>query len=249
MLVAAPFDGQTAHGSAMERGTLYGVSVGPGDPELMTLAAVHAIEAADVVAVPNIGHGRQTALQIAAAYLEGKELLDCATPMAKDRSVVEAAYAAIADAICALLDEGKTVAYLCLGDIGVYSTFGYVNDIVRGRGYKTEIIPGVTSFCAAAAALGTTLCEGPEQLLVVPASAASTDLDAALDVPGTKVLMKPGSDIAELRGKLAERSLLDSAAMVANCGLPDEQVVPHLADAGDAADYFSVIIVKDTGAV
>ena len=73
-------------------GKLFGVSVGPGDPELLTLKAVRIIEQANVVAVPNIGHKRQTALQIAAAYLSGKELLDCPTPMTKDRTKVLTAY-------------------------------------------------------------------------------------------------------------------------------------------------------------
>ena len=243
----APIDETMMQQPATGRGRLVGVSVGPGDPEFMTLKAVRAIREADVVAVPDIGHKRQTAYLIAKPYLDGKELVDCATPMTKDRSVAKAAYERIADAICGLLDEGKTVAYLCLGDIAVYSTFGYVNDIVRARGYETGIVPGVTSFSASAAALGTTLCEGPERLLVVPATAA--DIDAVLDAPGTKVFMKPGADIADLRGTLAERGLLDRAAMVANCGLPDERVFPRLTDAEDTADYFSVIIVKDPGTV
>ena len=72
----------------MANGKLYGVSVGPGDPELLTFKAVRVIQESDVVAVPNIGHKRQTAYTIAEAYLEGKELLDCSTPMTKDRAIV-----------------------------------------------------------------------------------------------------------------------------------------------------------------
>ena len=89
------------------RGKLFGVSVGPGDPELLTLKAVRVIREADVVAVPNIGHKRQTAFDIAKEHLQGKQLLDCATPMTQDRAATEAAYAKIADDVCALLDEGK----------------------------------------------------------------------------------------------------------------------------------------------
>lgn len=237
------FDEQGTDGRDARRGKLCGVSVGPGDPELMTLKAVRAIGEADVVAVPNTERGRQMALQVAEEYVAGKELLECTTPMTRDRSIVMAAYTDTADAVCALLDAGKTVAYLCLGDITVYSTFIYVHDIVRARGYETVIIPGVTSFTASAAALGVTLCEGPERLLVVPA--AATDIDAVLDVPATKVFMKPAPDIGRLRARLAERGLMDGAAMVTNCGLPDQKVFPRLEDADDVTDYFSVIIVKD----
>lgn len=227
----------------MSRGKLYGVSVGPGDPELLTLKAVRIIQEADVVAVPNIGHKRQTAYAIAEAYLTGKALLDCSTPMTKDRAVVEAAYGKIADDICAQLDRGRAVAYLCLGDIGVYSTYIYVHELVVARGYDAEIIPGVTSFSAVAAKLGTALCEGPERLLVAPVMAA--DVDEILDVPANKVFMKSGRAIAELRDKLAQRGQLEHASMVANCGLPDEKVFQRFADIDDDTDYFSVVIVKE----
>ncbi len=221
---------------------LYGVSVGPGDPELLTLKAVRIIREADVVAVPNIGYKRQMAYAICEAHLEGKELLDCSTPMTRDREVVKAAYAKIADDVCALLDAGKSVAYLCLGDIAIYSTYFYVHDIVVARGYEAEVLPGVTSFSACAARLGMPLCEGPERLLVAPVMAS--DVDDILDVPATKVFMKSGRAVHELRDKLQERGQLEGASMVANCGLPDEKVFARFADADDDADYFSVVIVK-----
>ena len=230
----------------MKRGVLYGVSVGPGDPELLTLKAVRAIERADVVAVPDIGRKRRTAYSICEEYLGGKELLDCSTPMTRDRSLAQAAYERVAGDICALLDEGKSVAYLCLGDIGVYSTYAYVHDIVVVRGYEALIIPGVTSFSASAAKLGTALCLGSERLVVAPASSAS--IDDVLDMRATKVFMKSGKQLGELQRKLAERGQLDRASMVANCGLPDERVYERFADvdADGDADYFSVVIVKSS---
>lgn len=230
----------------MKRGVLYGVSVGPGDPELLTLKAVRAIERADVVAAPDIGHKRRTAYSICEEYLGGKELLDCSTPMTRDRSLAQAAYERVAGDICALLDEGKSVAYLCLGDIGVYSTYAYVHDIVVARGYEALIIPGVTSFSASAAKLGTALCLGSERLVVAPASSAS--IDDVLDMRATKVFMKSGKQLGELQRKLAERGQLGRASMVANCGLPDERVYERFADvdADGDADYFSVVIVKSS---
>ncbi len=227
----------------MEKGILYGVSVGPGDPELLTLKAVHAIQEADVIAVPNIGHGRQTALSIAAEYIEGKPQIECSTPMTRDAEVRHAAYAENARVISELLDAGKNVAYLCLGDIGVYASFAPVNELVRAAGYDVHIIPGVTSFSASAARLGIVLCEGSERLLVSPVM--SGNVDEILDVPANKVFMKSGKAVAELRDKLAERGELEHASMVANCGLPDEKVFPHFADIEDDTDYFSVVIVKE----
>lgn len=227
----------------MGKGKLYGVSVGPGDPELLTVRAIRAIREADVVAVPNIGHKRQTAYAIAEEHLAGKELLDCSTPMTRDRSVVQAAYVKIADDLCAQLDAGRDVAYLCLGDIAIYSTYIYVHDIVVARGYDAEIIPGVTSFSACAAKLGVALCEGPERLLIAPVMAAN--VDDILDVSANKVFMKSGKAVHELRDKLVARGQLERASMVANCGLPDEKVFNRLADIDDDTDYFSVVIVKD----
>ena len=138
----------------MRAGTLYGVSVGPGDPELMTVKAVRVIREADVVALPDAGGTELTAASIAGGLLQGKERLLCPTPMSRDRDAVRAAHEATADQICALLDGGKAVAYLCLGDISLYSSFSYVCDVVRGRGYATQVVPGVTSLSAAAATLG-----------------------------------------------------------------------------------------------
>ncbi|ACV23493.1 Cobalt-precorrin-2 C(20)-methyltransferase [Slackia heliotrinireducens] len=225
------------------KGKLFGVSVGPGDPELMTVKAIRTIRECDVVAVPNIGHKRQTAYTIAAEYLEGKELLDCSTPMTHDHAEAMAAYERIADDLCELLDAGKSVAYLCLGDIGVYSTYIYIHEIMQDRGYDAVIIPGVTSFSACAARLGTALCQGHERMLVTPVMAR--DVDEILDVPANKVFMKSGKRLFELRDKLAERGMLDRASMVSNCGLSDEKVFEHLADMGDTGDYFSVVIVKE----
>ena len=227
----------------MEKGKLFGVSVGPGDPELLTLKAIRAIKEADVVAVPNIGHKRQTAYTIAEEYVQGKEVIDCPTPMTRDAEVRKAAYADNARAICEHLAEGRNVAYLCLGDIGIYASFAPVNEHVRAAGYEVIIIPGITSFSASAARLGTVLCEGSERLLVSPVM--SGDVDQILDVPANKVFMKSGRDVLSLRDKLAERGQLDGASMVANCGLPDEKVLAHLADVTeDDTDYFSVVIVK-----
>jgi precorrin-2/cobalt-factor-2 C20-methyltransferase len=231
-----------ARADAGEKGTLYGVSVGPGDPENLTLRAVRVLKAADVIAAPSTGRNRQTALGIVADYIAGKPVVDCVTPMSKDPAVIAQAHDRIADDLCALLDEGKSVAFITLGDVGVYSTYYYTHARVAARGYRTEVVPGVTSFCDAAARLGRPLCLGAEPLLIVPVSTGNAE--ALLDLPANKVFMKAGRDLGELRETLAARGELDDTAAVANSGLPREQVCEKFADLDVDSGYFSVVLYR-----
>ena len=226
----------------MERGKLYGVGVGPGDPELVTKKAERVLREADIVAVPDKGAGEKTALNIVADIVAGKELLYCPTPMVRDRAVLDGCYEQIANDICSLLDEGKNVAFITLGDPTVYSTYIYVHKKVLARGYEAELIPGVPSFCAVAARLNTSLCEGAERLLIVPASHDAAD---CLDIRANKVFMKAGKAIGELQAQLAERDMLEHASLVANCGMEGELVCPRFADMTDGTGYFSIVLVKE----
>ena len=225
----------------MTRGRLYGVGVGPGDPELLTLKAARLLREADVVAVPDKGSGEKTALNIVCDLVKGKELLYCPTPMVRDQDALDGFHSKIADDICALLDGGKQVVFITLGDPTVYSTYIYIHKKVLARGYDAELVPGVPSFCAVAARLGVSLCEGSERLLVVPASHDEID---CLEFPANKVFMKAGRAIGELRDQLADHGLLDRASMVANCGMEDEAVYPRFGDMEDGTGYFSVVILK-----
>lgn len=176
--------------------------------------------------------------------MEGKPLLLCDAPMVRDQAQLEAAYTRNAERIIALLDEGKSVAFLTLGDPSIYSTYLYTHHRVTARGYEAQIIPGVPSFCAAAAALGGGLCEGSQRLLIVPAS--HRDMSDCLEVDANLVFMKAGREIGALREALAEHGLLDRAAMVENCGMETERVCPRFADAGDSG-YFTVVLVRRDG--
>ena len=233
-------------GEAMERlrrgGKLYGVGVGPGDPELLTLKAVRVLREADVVLVPDSVKADKTALHIASAYLQNKTVETVTTPMVRDKAVVDAAYTAAAGRICALLDQGKQVAFLTLGDPTVYSTYMYIHEKVLARGYDVEVVPGVPSFCAAAARLNLSLCQGSEPLLIIPASHGAEEL---LDVKANKVFMKAGKSILELQSQLRDRGLLDHAAMVENCSMENERVYPRFADLQEASGYFSLVIAKE----
>ena len=225
-------------------GKLYGVGVGPGDPELITQKAARIIRQAHVVAVPDRGSGGQTARAIAGELLEGKEILTCATPMVRDREKVQAAYRRAAEDICALLEAGKDVAFLTLGDPTVYSTYIYIHRLVEQAGYPTEIVPGVPSFCAAAAKLGVSLCQGEERLLVVP---ASHPVDDCLEVQANLLFMKAGRDLPALKEKLAGAGLLEQAALVSNCGMEGERICTRLAEENGGEGYFSVVLVRRGG--
>lgn len=227
----------------MEQGILYGVGVGPGDPELLTLKAVRILRECDTVAVPRAGAGELTALQIAADYLADQPVLHCDMPMTRDRAARDAAHDRAADAICALLAAGKTVAFLTLGDPAVYSTYWYVHRRVLTRGFAAQMVAGVPSFCAAAAALGRALCEDGEMLHIIPASHEATEQGLALQ--GSKVLMKAGKRILEVRDKLAATGALQNAALVERCGMEGERIVTDLATLSDPTGYFSVILVKE----
>ena len=227
----------------MARGKLYGVSVGPGDPELITLKAARILREADVIAAPSIGSGLKTALRIVECYIEGKDVIDCSTPMTRDKQASARAYEQVCDKLGALLDQGLDVAFLALGDAGVYSTYFYIHERMVARGYDCEVIAGVPSFCAAAARLGVALCEGSEQVTIAPV-AAGNPADV-VDVPGTKILMKSGRELLALRDLLRERGTVGQAKLVVNCGLPGEMVVDNLNDLDEEPGSMAIVIVKD----
>ena len=216
----------------MEAGTLYGVGVGPGDPELMTLKAVKTALACDLIAVPHKDAAKCTALKIAlgaAPELAEKPLLTVDMPMTKDADLLEESYRKGAALLEAELAQGKNVCFLTLGDPTVYSTYLYLHQRVT--------IPGVTSFCGAAAALGISLCENDQQLHIIPGTYTPTQ---ALQLPGVKVMMKNNLP-ATLE---ALKAMGATAAMVENCGMENEKVYPHFADLKEPSGYFSLVIVK-----
>ena len=187
-------------------GRLYGVSVGSGDPQLMTLKAANIIEKCGVIAVPRTGGETSIALSIAeqAVDLSGKRKLYFDFPMTADREECGKNYSDIADRLCSEL-ENIDAAFLTLGDISVYSTFSHIGSLVEKRGFETEICAGVTSFSAAAALLGEPLCLGDEELHIIPYDCG--DIEKALELGGTKVIMKAGRRAEDLIGLIKAKGL------------------------------------------
>ena len=226
-------------------GTFYGVSVGPGDPELLTLKALRVLKDCPVIAAPRTASGEMLALDIArqAVDLTGKTILPLDFTMDRDRSKRRSAHETATAQIEPYLIAGQDVAMLNLGDVSIYATFGYLQAILRDRGYPTEMIPGVPSFCAVAARLNTSLTDPNQPLHLVPAH--SGPLEESLALPGTKILMKSGSHIPQVVDTLRRTGQLEQAAMVQNCGLPGEQVHPTLEHLPETTGYFATIIVKE----
>ena len=216
-------------------GTFYAVSVGPGDPELLTLQAVRTLERSAVIAAPQTASGHMLALDIARAVvdLRGKKILPLAFSMSTDAGTREACWRAAADAVEAALDAGD--------DVSLYATAYYILDLIRADGYVAVMLPGVTSICAVAARLGRSLTRMEEPVHILPGSA---DLADALRLPGTKVLMKSGRAIREAVDAIAQAGLLDRAALVADCGLPTEQVCEDLRQLPEQLSYFATILVR-----
>ncbi len=225
------------------KGIAYGVGVGPGDPELITVKALRLIREAEVIAVPGRKAEESVAYRIAdaaAGGLEDKELVAVYMPMVNDREVIEEEHRKAADKLEEYLDMGKNSVFLTEGDPSVYSTFGYLRKILEEDGYTVETVPGVTSFCAAAARLGIPLAEWDEPLHILPAAHRT---QTPIDQPGTYVLMKTGRHMAEVR-ELLKDSGRDASA-VENCGMEDEKVYRSADEIPDAAGYFSLIIAKE----
>lgn len=227
------------------RGKLYSVGIGPGDPELMTLKSVRLLKECDVVALPKGDTDVMTAKNIVShvVNLDQKEQLIIYMPMTKDIKAMDRAHREGADAIERLLDAGKTVVFITLGCPTVYATCIYVHKLVLKDGYDAELVAGVTSICAVAAKLNTSLCERSEPLIVLPGSYKESAV--FLDGPGNKVLMKSGSEIARVREKLRAKGLIKNAGMVERCGLPGERVYRDLEEIDPLSSYFSVILVKE----
>ena len=225
------------------RGIAYGVGVGPGDPELMTLKAIRLIRENDVIAVPGKVAREAVAYRIAAAVvpeLADKELVPVYMPMVRDRELIDAEHRKGVALLERYLDQGKNVVYLTLGDPTVYCTFSYLQHILESDGYQVELVPGITSFCAAAARLNLPLVEWDEPLHVVPAVHKTAD---PLDQSGTYVLMKSASHMAEVKD-LLRRSGRDVSA-VENCSMDTEKVYRGVEEIPDDAGYFSLIVAKE----
>ncbi len=234
-------------------GTLYGVGVGPGDPELMTLKAIRALNACPVIAVPKSSgesaNGALRALSIAggAVDLKAKEIAELLLPMTKDGARLKEAREKAASVIAARLKKGVDVAFITLGDPMLYSTFSHIVPFVRellpDAGIK--VIPGVTSFCAAAACAGFALAESGEKVAIIPAAYSIEDLRERILASDTVILMKVNRAMDALIDLLCSMGLEKNSVFVSRASWPDEEIVRDIKTLrGASPGYFSTVIIR-----
>jgi len=224
------------------KGKLYGVGVGPGDPELMTLKAVRTIKECPVIAVPVSDKNTCLAYKIAssAVDIESKPCIKIPMPMTKDAAALEQYHTNGANTIAEVLKQGKDIAFLTLGDPTIYATYIYIHKKIEAMGFETQIISGVPSFCAAAARLNISLAEQSQELHIIPAAYQSGD---ALNLSGTKVFLKAGSKIDWLKECFGGTN--NHVYVVENCGMQDERIFTSIEETDETFGYYTLVIVKN----
>jgi precorrin-2/cobalt-factor-2 C20-methyltransferase len=227
--------------AAARRGRLYGIGVGPGDPELVTLKALRLLRAAAVVAYPAPEHGASFARAIVAEWLDrGQREIAIPFPMRPGPPPAEI-YDSAAASIAAELDAGNDVALLCQGDPLFYGSF--IGVLARlAYHYPVDIVPGVSSLTACAAAAGIPLVTRDEPLAVLPATLAEAELERRLAAAAAVAIVKLGRHLGKIRRVLDRLGRLADAVYVEHASLPDQRVC-LLADV-ETAPYFSMVLVR-----
>jgi precorrin-2/cobalt-factor-2 C20-methyltransferase len=224
------------------RGKLYGVGLGPGDPELMTLRAHRLIAGAGVVAYPTLAGAQSFARSIAAdAIAPGAREIVMDVPMTTARAPAQAAYDKGAEEIAGVLEQGEDVICLCEGDPFFYGSFMYLFARLSAR-FEIEVVPGVTSIAACAARAGRPLVARNERLTVLPGPLPEDELRRRIEGAEAVAIMKVGRHLAKIRGVIEDLGLTGGAVYVERASLPEEVVLP-LAKAPERAPYFSMILL------
>ncbi|UIJ71502.1 precorrin-2 C(20)-methyltransferase [Aurantimonas sp. HBX-1] len=222
-------------------GTLYGLGVGPGDPELLTLKALRILKAAPVVAYPAPDHGTSFARAIVAAHLgPHQEEIPIVVPMRVERFPASAVYDQAAETIADRLAAGRDVAVLCEGDPFFYGSFMYLFERLADR-FPAEIVPGVTSVSAASARLQRPLAARNDVLTVLPAPLDDAALEARIGACEAFAIIKLGRHFARVRALLERLGLADHCALCERVTLDAERIVP-LAEIDGDVPYFSMIL-------
>ncbi|MGN9913031.1 precorrin-2 C(20)-methyltransferase [Phytohabitans sp. LJ34] len=235
----------------MGTGRLFGVGLGPGDPELMTVKAARLVQSADVVAYHSARHGRSIARAVAEPYLRAGQIEEALvypvtteTTAHRDgyRGALDEFYAECAARLAAHLDAGRDVVVLCEGDPFFYGSYMHIHKRLSPR-YTTEVVPGVTSVSGASAVLGRPLVERDEVLTVLPGTLPPDELARRLEGEGPAAILKLGRTFGAVREALAAAGRLDEAWYVERATTDRERVAP-LSDVDPATvPYFSLAML------
>lgn len=231
-------------------GKFYGIGVGPGDPDLLTIKAKKILDGVDIILAPETKDGKgSTALNIAKEHLNKEvEIIEKKFPMTYDLEVLNNSYDKIADFVKELVDEGKRVAFLTLGDPMVYSTYIYLFKRLKSKKVEMETIPGITSFCAIASKVGIPLGENEETIAIVPSvyyEKGDQKLDSIIENIDNIVFMKASGCIDELIDELAVTGHKEGSVFVSRLGLDDEVIEDNIEKRrGIKNNYLSTLIAK-----
>ena len=228
--------------------TVYGIGVGPGDPQLITLKALRLLRAAPVIAYPAPPKGPSLARQIAAVHLPGgQDEIAIRMPLDEKQFSSRNVYAAAAAEIGAHLADGRDVAVLCEGDPFFYGSFMYLYAQLCDD-WPVEVVPGVSSLTACAAVAGVPLAARNDVLSVIPATLDQTALAARLAETDAAAIIKVGRCFAKVKTVLDQLGLTPCANYVAHATMDTQLVLPIDQVAPDTVPYFSMVLVHRRGA-
>ena len=231
----------------MDFGTFYGIGVGPGDPELLTVKAIEALKKIDVLIAPKTEKKSDSvALSIAQPYLKPTvEIVYQTFPMVKDFAEETEIFEANKAEILSLLRDGKNVGFATLGDPMFYSTYIYIFRLLEPCGVKIVTIPGVPAFLAIAAQIGRPLAYGNDILTIIPATAELAAIENFLAKADATVLMKVYKNFPEVVDALKIHGMIDDAVLVSRCGLDDEKIITDVAaHKNETLNYLSTILTR-----
>lgn len=220
--------------------SLYGVSVGPGAPELLTLKAVRILNKVHHIMVPRTCGENTMALDIIKDVIDisEKEIEYTDFPMsAGNKQMFNDNYDKISNRVINILKNDKDVALINIGDISIFSTFSYIGERVERAGYDVVWIPGVSSFQAVASATKTPIVQGKESVLII--SGDSNDFAALKDLPVNKVIMKSSRAIDEILNMKC-----DTITGASDCGLDTQKIYKSVDELKDGCGYFTTLICK-----
>ncbi|MDY6878939.1 MAG: precorrin-2 C(20)-methyltransferase [Desulfatiglans sp.] len=234
----------------MQNGTLYGIGTGPGDPELLTLKAVKILSRVDVVfAASSTGNDHSLAVNIGAEYLKkDAPVLLLGFPMTRQKKQLVTAWEKNAQQVIEVLKKGRDAAFLTLGDPLTYSTFGYLMKTIEEiePDINVEIVPGITSFQAGAAAAGHILAEAEESLTVVSGALGAKNLKRLIGHTDNVVILKVYRHYQEILKTLHDIGLNKDVTLISRCGLRDEKIVHDPQQWKDGTPpYLSTLLIKN----
>lgn len=230
-------------------GIFYGIGVGPGDPELLTLKAIKILKKIDAVIAPKTEKKSDSlALSIVENFLrDDVEIIYQTFPMIKNFSESKIVFKSNVQEIINLLDAEKNVAFLTLGDPMFYSTYIYIFQLLQDRGIKIETIPGIPAFLAISSYIGRPAVFGNDIITIIPATADKSKIQDALKFSDSTVLMKVYKNFPEIVELLDAENMLDAAVLVSRCGLQNEKIFTNLQEhKSEKINYLSTILTRRT---